>query len=446
MKHQLLSTAAVLGSLALLGAWAAPQPVAAGFVINSLPAIVDQSGTWCVTGNLTAGPGEIGIQVTVPDVIIDLGGHTLTGDGSSESESGVQGFVSNVQVRNGTLNNWGGYGILLATRARVENVRVTNCTIGGIGALKHATIRDCQFEGNVGGDVSTPGFANLYNLHASGNEDATSIDIGTGGIVEKCFVEGAGVGIDAGIRCRVVNCSVESFKETGIKVRSHSSVLDCTASSSGLDALLGIETGENSRVDGCQVSGQVEVGIHVAENSSVRDSIVDSSTRVGILAETGSRVTDCTATRCNATATIPSAGIEGRGDVRVSGCMLRDNISSGLRFSGEGGEAVGCTSIGNGAYGFSVGDEAIVLDCLAKDNVAAGIFVTGNRGRFQRNTTDGNNQGLVVHGVLNLITDNRASQNLNEDFTVPWGNPYGKVLAVIGQLVGSIPHANFASN
>jgi parallel beta-helix repeat protein len=114
------------------------------------PAMVTLAGTF--TTNQTA------ITVNASDVTINLGGHSLIGDPCEADTDGIYSDSSNVEVRNGTVREFGGDGIdLRNSRCRVINVRARDNSEDGIYMGSGLSLaKDCTacLNGHKGIEVS----------------------------------------------------------------------------------------------------------------------------------------------------------------------------------------------------------------------------------------------------------------------------------------------------
>ena len=86
--------------------------------ISACPTTVSTSGTYTVTENLTATGTCITITAAA-DVVIDLHGHTITGNGTGNGITDANNGCSpscqhNIIIANGTIKGFsGGFGIIL---------------------------------------------------------------------------------------------------------------------------------------------------------------------------------------------------------------------------------------------------------------------------------------------------------------------------------------------
>lgn len=116
---------------------------------------ITQSGSYYLTGNRYC--SEDGIQVDADDVTIDLMGYSLIGTDSG-SYYGIDIYgQKNVEIRNGTLRDFGFHGIYDADSTnggdhRILNVRALSNKRNGIYLVSRGNlIKDCTVSGNAEG-------------------------------------------------------------------------------------------------------------------------------------------------------------------------------------------------------------------------------------------------------------------------------------------------------
>ena len=129
------------------------------------------SGSYYLTSNLTC-TGH-GIKIYASNVTVDLNGFTLTGDGDSiDSGIYIYGYntypVSNIEIRNGTIRNFGN-GIHTSTSytsdIRIRDVRVLNNSQNGLYVPALGTlVENCLVDSN-GGDygILAGNYATIIN-------------------------------------------------------------------------------------------------------------------------------------------------------------------------------------------------------------------------------------------------------------------------------------------
>lgn len=229
----------------------------------ALPFEINAPGSYCLVGNRHC--AEDGIRINADDVTIDLSGFTLAGPDSGGSVGVLMKGRKNVEVKNGTVRDFGNRGIFdkneggMAQGKRIIGVRVVSnggCGIclGGDGNL----IRDCYVADNKG----------------------------TGACVERTIVE----------RSVFVN------NTTG-----------------------GIACGNYSLVAGNLVTKTEKAGIFARNGCTIRDNTVCEAGNTGIYGDYGCLIDGNVACENNQ-ANMPwaYAGIKTVGD-----CILRNNVTRG---------------------------------------------------------------------------------------------------------------------
>jgi hypothetical protein len=139
------------------------EAAAAPKSINSCQTI-DESGSYLLTRNLTA-TGDC-LVLTVDNVTIDLGGFTITGDGTGSGIWDGAAQLKNITVRNGVITNFQ-IGINLdavgnghSSQNVVERVHAIQNAFAGIRAGVNSIVRD-----NIANDNGQHGiFANVGSL------------------------------------------------------------------------------------------------------------------------------------------------------------------------------------------------------------------------------------------------------------------------------------------
>ncbi len=451
-----LKTKVALCGLAIVPvvAWSAlaPPPLAAGPTpINALPFTINSPGTYCLTGNLTAGTGVDGIDVQASDVVIDLGGFRLSGGGDSPG-SGIQSSRQNVTVRNGTITGWGRFGIELATATTVSNVSVRTEGSGAIQVFSRSLVERSSTESTTGFGISVSQSSRVESCNvvvsAKGAGVANAVIAQTNSTILDTKVIGGSIGIATGFRCRVVGCSATDFLSAGISVQNNCIVEDCTllASSDGASLVdtYGISASGSSTIEGCSISGDIDIGIRSGERSQVLRCVVTDTRRSGITADLGTRVVDCLVDYANQSGSDGEAGIVASQRSRIEGCTVLNSQGPGILLEQQFGRVERCDVEGSTGDGIVAGSDVIVLANHAFQNDGAGIRVLGDRCVVMENVVDRNyDQGILIEGTLSHIERNLSSLNEGVDYEIPYGNPFGKKLRSVAQMNDKDPHTNF---
>jgi parallel beta-helix repeat protein len=163
--------------------------------------LINQSGSYYLTGNVNGVSGKHGIEITASNVTLDLAGFSLLGvtgalDGVHVTGSGRHAIV----VRNGTASNWPGDGFDWGNSFSYEATNLhahDNVGIGILGAynghIRHCAARSNGSHGIWGGDPS---------------------------VIDSCvavFNGGAGIRAPFG-ESTITNCSAEVNTGPGIEV------------------------------------------------------------------------------------------------------------------------------------------------------------------------------------------------------------------------------------
>lgn len=119
--------------------------------------VIDNSGSYYLTGDRTA--NAIAISVNADNVTIDLNGYSLIGPGTGANVGVYMSGRGNVEVRNGTVRNFGREGIRENSSSgrdnRIINVRaISNGLAGSFAGIslagKNSLVKDCTSSGNTG--------------------------------------------------------------------------------------------------------------------------------------------------------------------------------------------------------------------------------------------------------------------------------------------------------
>jgi parallel beta-helix repeat protein len=100
--------------------------------ISSCPVVISQPGSYIVTQDLTCPTPAVAITINASSVVLNLGGHRVSG---GMSHGIAVGAVSGVTILNGTIAGFGGDGLVLESTNQSLVSRMTVTSNGGIGIV-----------------------------------------------------------------------------------------------------------------------------------------------------------------------------------------------------------------------------------------------------------------------------------------------------------------------
>jgi hypothetical protein len=301
--------------------------------IESVPFIIDQSGSYYLTKNLnfTAASGHA-ITISASNVTVDLMGFTLssssavTGDGIH-----INGGVRNIAVRNGTITG------------------NTVVTITGSAPSQNWSVAPAGFSIGINGSIPpTPTGRNFNDLRISGCR-TIGLEAGDESIIENVIAtQNGNTGIDAGNGSAVAHSSAASNGSTGV---SAATVTNCTARSNASHGIFALTvancTALNNGTNGIivftgSVSNSFAIsngtnGISSLNNVSITNCAASSNKDTGIVADTGS-------------VTNSNAYHNGSDGIYAPGGVVAFCTASGNNISNNGSvniDATGATRTGN---------------------------------------------------------------------------------------------------
>ena len=355
--------------------------------------VISQPGSYYLTGNLAVTLTD-GIQVSAPDVTVDLNGFQVR---RTEGSGGVGINISSdslrVVVRNGSVAgsfDVGVRGVPGLVGARFQHLAVTNCGVGFI-ASDNAQIENCTAHDNVG----------------------TGIRAGNGSVVTKCVADNNG-----GI---------------GIQVVDSSTVTNCTATRNRGEA--GIKTGSGGNISNC----------------TARLNVGSDATSGGIVAGGHSTITNCTSS-LNASGFATPTSSSGTGISIGSGstvinCTAVSNKGNGIAVPGGGCFITGNTASFNGLNGNAAGIYVTSLENRIEGNHATGNdrgFDIANGGNLiMKNSAKANGPSNNLNYVI--VAENRFGPVVNLTASQPLGMTGNASAGTLNDGAGgSHPWANFA--
>jgi parallel beta-helix repeat protein len=225
--------------------------------ITSLPYNITAQGSYIINQNLKSGWN--GIKVQANNVTIDLNGYSISGNNASGGYGIYMSGRSNVEIRNGTIRNFGSHGIYEDSYSghshRVINVRVMNNKGRGIYLLGgDYIVKDCTVSNNADGILVGNGstvsgntaYGNgnkpfgigisvySYGSTISGNttygNGSDGINVGNGcTVIGNTSYNNGGDGIFANYGCTVKNNNAYGNQQYGIGINGYT-IVDGNAS------------------------------------------------------------------------------------------------------------------------------------------------------------------------------------------------------------------------
>ncbi|THB75951.1 MAG: right-handed parallel beta-helix repeat-containing protein [Desulfobacteraceae bacterium] len=214
-----------------------------GKEIKSLPYTISEPGFYFIRKNLNS--GGAGIIVEADHVTIDLMGFVLTGPGAGNNHGVYMNGRSNVEIRNGTVTNFGKYGIYEQSQSsgrdhRILNIRSTLNNGGGIYLYgKSAQIENCTASENLGSGIFAGQASKVTGNTARVNEGDGIYGNGGNLIYNNVCRENVGNGIFAAAGSTVTQNTLYNNAQNGISTGDGCTVTHNTSSfnlMSGIDA------------------------------------------------------------------------------------------------------------------------------------------------------------------------------------------------------------------
>lgn len=186
--------------------------------VQSLPGsatatyVIDQPGSYYLTGNITGEVDKNGIAIMADDVTLDLSGFALVGVPGSLNGILSDSAIENPAVCNGTVRGWGQTGVDLhwGWSCHVKDLRITRNGAHGLRVEDFSVIVDCTLDLNGNKGIVADG----------------------GCLISGCTVSGCGeTGIYASHQCTITNCRMSVNGGSGIDAGSASTITNCASHS-----------------------------------------------------------------------------------------------------------------------------------------------------------------------------------------------------------------------
>ncbi|GAB4548155.1 MAG: hypothetical protein Tsb0013_08550 [Phycisphaerales bacterium] len=343
--------------------------------------VIDTPGSYLLGGDLEV--TEIGVDIRVTGVTLDLNGFTIRGNAFNDPgiDVGVYaglnvGGVNDepIVVRNGTIANFVGGGVEIADErvsVIVEDVFAERGDRGGIIVSGDATVRRSVVEGGPTGFTGGAG-----------------IDVGGRAIIESCVVRdivGDGISVSAGI---ISDCTVEGAAGNAYSVNS-GAPLD--------DAVL---------IERCSAVRSGNDGFLVNAEATLRACVARDNNSRGFRLNASATVEGCVSDR-------NFVGFEASDRASFRGCIARSNVNNGFSL-GPRVTLVDCTADNNGLSGFLIGQYSTVRGCVATQNGRHGVEtdqgVAINDSVASFNQLDGFNLGFD-NRISGCVADTNGNSN-----------------------------------
>jgi hypothetical protein len=193
-----LAAAMVLGLAASAGAVDGTIEINQAKVLaaGGFPYTISNTGGYRLTGNLMVPASTNGINVTAPNVTIDLNGFSITGPGSTGATPiGINAGLNDVTVKNGTVTGFGN-GVFLGDSAIVNAVEANSNSAEGIQVGNSSLVQGCTASSNNDG-ITGVGNGILISGNAANSNVRYGIETNGHGIVVSGNAEfGNAIGIN----------------------------------------------------------------------------------------------------------------------------------------------------------------------------------------------------------------------------------------------------------
>lgn len=237
------------------------------------PVTLNARGSYRLTSDLVVPDANTsGLNVTIDDVTIDLGGFAIRGPvvctgtplactPGAGTGTGIQALSFRVTVRDGKIAGMGLHGMQLGEDAQVSHVIASSNRGGGVITSQGSQVSDCIASDNGSTGFGLNGAGSLRDSAATGNL-GLGVQVGANGVVRDNLVTGNGSnGITAGNGATVVGNSVRDNGGNGISTSNTAIVADNSVHSN--DGI-GISVGPGSIVRANAIGSNTSLGLSVA--------------------------------------------------------------------------------------------------------------------------------------------------------------------------------------
>ena len=252
-------------------------------LISAMPFTITSPGSYYLTTNLAGTNGQSGIIISNNNVTLDLNGFALMGATGSLYAVALANSLTNVVVRNGTMNGWrmgvtesGGNSRNLV----LEGLAIFGAKTDGIKIDSAAAVRSCICSSNGAIGISVGG-GQISDCSAGYNVNS-GIELNGGGTVRNCwsgYNGNYGIEVSSGI---VTGCWSQNNAWSGIQVAFQGSYVTGNAcynnNPSATSGFAGIYVNDaGNHIEGNRVSGNGFAGISInpafAGNVVIKNSV-----------------------------------------------------------------------------------------------------------------------------------------------------------------------------
>ena len=243
--------------------------------------LIDQPGSYYLSGNIMGVTGKNGIEIASSDVSIDLCGHRMLGTATGTLKGiTVVSDCDHISITNGHVTGWSQSGIHLyrdppnvARYFLLTRLHVADCLGVGIRVGESAQLYGCVVSGN--GD---DGFRGEYRstiadciFDANGGRGVAALVLGS---ISRCVVSRSPIGVELTYVGAAENCSVGECGDIGIRTFADAAVRRCNVSGSGtgITAYFGKATIEENNIANCNQGIIAGIGSLIRRNNVSRDS------------------------------------------------------------------------------------------------------------------------------------------------------------------------------
>jgi hypothetical protein len=380
--------------------------------VNNLPGdlestvVIDQPGSYILTADLNAGGGRGGIRITSDNVTLDLNGFTVRGGTDTLDGIKVESeFLNSVEIRNGTVTDFGGNGILVSSdddlaEVAIKDVRVLNS--GGSGIVSNGPALDIERVDVLGSfldGVDTTLVLDEINIKDSSFtlNGGDGLNVPEGNFREVVSNDNVGDGIATTRLSTFRNVTTNGNEGHGIN-GGHVQLSNTTANNNGGSGV-SVSGIESSLLFNVNVFGNDGDGIN-AQTATIRESTANNNGNYGISAETAT-IRESTANgngNDGVSVNGPSASYLFMVDTHNNDGMGADIMSpdSTVTNSSAGGNTIAGIRTGPGV--------SVTFSSFAQNGF--GALVSGGGGYLQENKFARNGAGVHVQssGVGSTIT------------------------------------------